>query len=62
MDQQAIQFEEGKECPIQINGMGGGLSFSPSGDMLFIANVDNLGQEQIDAWGGKWRTKLFTES
>jgi hypothetical protein len=62
MDQQAIQFEEGKECPIQITGMGGGLSFSPSGDMLFIANVDNPGQEQIDAWDGKWRTKLFTES
>ena len=62
MEQPAIQFEEGKECPVQIAGMGGGLSFSPTGDMLFIANVENLSQDKIDAWSGKWRTKLFVES
>ena len=58
MEQPAIQFEEGQECPVQIAGTGGGLSFSPSGDMLFMANVENIHQEQIDAWEGKWRTKL----
>ena len=62
MEQPAIQFEEGQECPVQIAGTGGGLSFSPSGDMLFMANVENIHQEQIDAWEGKWRTKLFVES
>ena len=62
MEQPAIQFEEGKECPVQIAGTGGGLSFSPSGDMLFIGNVENINQEHIDAWNGKWRTKLFTDS
>ena len=62
MEQPAIQFEEGKDCPVQITGTGGGLSFSPTGDMLFIANVENLDQEKINAWGGKWRAKLFIES
>ena len=62
MEQPAIQFEEGKECPVQIAGTGGGLSFSPAGDMLFMANVENINQEKIDAWEGKWRTKLFIES
>ena len=62
MEQQAIQFQEGKECPVQITGTGGGLSFSPSGDMLFIANVENPNQEQLDSWCGKWRVKLFIES
>ena len=42
MEPSAIQFEEGKECPVQIAGTGGGLSFSPAGDMLFIANVENI--------------------
>ena len=62
MEQPAIQFEEGKECPVQIAGTGGGLSFSPVGNMLFMANIENLNQEKIDAWEGKWRTKLFIES
>ena len=62
MEQPAIQFEEGQECPVQIAGTGGGLSFSPSGDMLFMANVENISLDQISAWGGKWRTKLFVES
>ena len=62
MEEPAIQFEEGKKCPVQITGTGGGLSFSPSGEMLFIANVENVSPEQIEAWDGKWRTKLFTES
>ena len=62
MEQPAIQFEEGKECPVQIAGTGGGLSFSPSGDMLFMANVENISLDQISAWGGKWRTKLYVES
>ena len=62
MEQPAIQFEEGTECPVQIAGTGGGLSFSPSGDMLFMANVENISLDQISAWGGKWRTKLYVES
>ena len=62
MDQPVIQFKVGEECPVQIAGTGGGLSFSPNGDMLFIANVENPNQEHIDAWNGKWRAKLFTES
>ena len=62
MEDSSIEFKEGKECPVQIAGTGGGLSFSPNGDMLFIANVENLEQEHIDAWNGKWRTKLFVES
>ena len=61
MEQPAIQFEEGKECPVQIAGTGGGLSFSPTGDMLFMANVEDLDQKKVDAWDGKWRTKLFIE-
>ena len=49
MEQPAIQFEEGQECPVQIAGTGGGLSFSPSGDMLFMANVENVSLDQISA-------------
>ena len=62
MNEPAIQFEEGKNCPVQISGTGGGLSFSPSGDMLFIANIENVDQQKIDAWAGKWRIKLYIES
>ena len=62
MDQPAIQFEEGKPCPIQIAGTGGGLSFSPTGDMLLIGSVVGPTPEQIEAWSGKWRAKLFTDS
>ena len=62
MEQSSIQFEEGKTCPVQITGTGGGLSFSPAGDMLLIGSAVNPTPEQTEAWGGKWRAKLYTES
>lgn len=58
----AIKFEEGKVCPVNIQGSGGGLSFSPNGDMLLIGAIPNPTAEQIKAWGGKWRAKLLQES
>ena len=57
-----ICFEEGKPCPVNIQGYGGGLSFSPNGDMLLIGAFPNVKNEQITAWGGKWRAKLIVEA
>lgn len=62
MNEETVQFEEGKTCPIKIEGTGGGLSFTPSGDMLLIGTFQNPSQEQIEAWSGKWRAKLAEES
>ncbi|MBI5428442.1 MAG: hypothetical protein HZA02_09225 [Nitrospinae bacterium] len=59
---QTIGFEEGKPCPVKIQGYGGGLSFSANGDMLLIGAFPGPTDEQIKAWGGKWRAKLATES
>ena len=59
---QTIRFEECKLCPVKIEGDGGGLSFSPNGDMLLIGRFPNPSKAQIEAWGGKWRAKLCTES
>ena len=58
---QTICFEEGKPCPVKIQGHGGGLSFSPNGDMLLLGAFPNVKEEQIVAWGGKWRAKLIME-
>ena len=57
-----IRFEEGQPCPITISGTGGGLSFSPNGDMLLIGMFPSPSKAQIEAWSGKWRAKLFDES
>lgn len=60
--EETINFEEGQLCPVQIEGDGGGLSFSPKGDMLLIGRFPNPSKAQIEAWSGKWRAKLCTES
>jgi len=60
--EQTIRFEEGKLCPVKIEGDGGGLSFSPNGDMLLIGRFPVPSKAQIEAWSGKWRAKLCTES
>jgi hypothetical protein len=60
--EETIQFEEGKPCPVQVTGSGGGLSFSPNGDMLLIGAFPNPSEAQIEAWCGKWRAKLAQES
>lgn len=60
--EQNVRFEEGQPCPVKIEGDGGGLSFSPNGDMLLIGMFPNPTETQIKAWGGKWRAKLMTES
>ena len=57
-----VTFEEGHPCPIKIEGTGGGLSFSPNGDMLLIGRFSNPSEEQLKAWGGEWKTKLAEES
>ncbi|MCF8720679.1 hypothetical protein [Nitrospina gracilis] len=62
MTQDTIRFEEGKPCPVQVAGTGGGLSISANGDMLLIGSIPNPTEEQIAAWNGKWRAKLITES
>jgi len=62
MNEETVQFEEGKDCPIKIDGTGGGLSFTLGGDMLLIGTFQNPSQEQIEAWSGKWRAKLAEES
>lgn len=62
MNEETVQFEEGKACPVKIEGAGGGLSFSPNGDMLLIGTFPNISQEQIEAWGGEWKAKLAEES
>lgn len=62
MTQDTIRFEEGKPCPVTVQGTGGGLSISASGDMLLIGSFPNPTDKQIEAWGGKWRAKLITES
>ena len=62
MTEENITFEEGKPCPIRIEGYGGGLSISPNGDMLLVGAVPNPTGPQIEAWSGKWRAKLISES
>ena len=59
---QSINFEEGKPCPLPIEGHGGGLSFSPNGDMLLVASLAHPSEAQIKAFRGKWRAKLIAES
>lgn len=56
------RFEEGQPCPVKVQGTGGGLSFSPNGDMLLLGAIPSPAQAQIEAWGGKWRAKLYTEN
>jgi len=56
------RFEEGQPCPVKVMGGGGGLSASPSGDLLLIGAFPSPSQAQVEAWGGKWRAKLVTES
>ena len=62
MDQTTISFVEGQSCPLPIAGHGGGLSFSPNGDMLLLAAISNPSAAQIKAWTGKWQAKLIIES
>jgi hypothetical protein len=57
-----IRFEENAPCPVDITGTGGGLSFSPAGDMLLIGTFPSPSPTQIKAWEGKWRAKLLIES
>lgn len=57
-----VCFEEGKPCPVKIQGYGGGLSFSETGDMLLLGAFPNPAEEQVKAWQGKWRAKLVAES
>ena len=59
---QTISFEEGKICPLPIEGHGGGLSFSPNGDMLLVASLPHPSEAQIKAFSEKWRAKLIVES
>ena len=59
---QTISFVEGKSCPLPIAGHGGGLSFSPNGDMLLLAAISSPSEAQIKAWSGKWQAKLIIES
>lgn len=61
MPSNTIRFEEGQACPVKIEGQGGGLSFSPNGDMLLVGAFPNVTEHQIKTWGGKWRTKLILE-
>ena len=58
----ALRFEEGKPCPIKIQGGGGGLSFSPNGDMLLVGSFPTPTKTQIAKWSQKWRAKLVDES
>ncbi len=60
--EETMRFEEGQPCPVTIEGTGGGLSFSPDGDMLLVGMFPNPSEEQITAWGGEWGAKLITES
>ncbi len=60
--EETIQFEEGKPCPVKIEGHGGGLSISPNGDMLLLAAIPSPTEQKIQSWGGKWRAKLVAES
>ncbi len=62
MTEHNIAFEEGKECPVKVEGTGGGLSLAPNGDMLLIGAVPSPSNQQVEAWGGKWRAKLVSES
>jgi len=59
---QSISFEEGKSCPVPIEGHGGGLSFSPNGDMLLVASLAHPSEAQIQAFCGEWQAKLVAEA
>ena len=62
MPEDTIEFEEGKPCPLQVDGTGGGLSFTPTGDMLLVGAFSDPTDEQIEAWSGKWQAKLSEQS
>ena len=62
MAEDTVQFEEGKPCPVQVDGTGGGLSFTPNGDMLFIGAIPDPTEEHVKAWCGKWKAKLSEQS
>jgi len=59
---ESIRFEEGQICPVRIKGAGGGLSFSPNGDMLLIGAIASPSEAQIKTWSEPWRAKLVEES
>lgn len=59
---ETISFREGQPCPLPIAGHGGGLSFSPNGEMLLLASVPHPSEAQTKAFEGKWRAKLVVES
>lgn len=59
---ETVSFQEGQPCPLPIAGHGGGLSFSPNGDMLLIAAVPSPSEAQIKAFDGEWKAKLVVES
>ena len=58
----SIRFEEGEICPIRIKGAGGGLSFSPNGDMLLLCAIASPSETKIKVWSEPWRAKLVQES
>ena len=60
--EETIRFEEGQPCPVSIEGEGGGLSFSPNGDMLLVGRFPEPSKAQVESWQGKWRGKLCEES
>ena len=60
--EEAIRFEEGQSCPVNIQGGGGGLSFSPNGDMLLVGAFPTPTETQIAKWSQSWRAKLVDES
>ena len=60
--EETMRFEEGQPCPVTIEGTGGGLSFSPDGEMLLVGMFPDPSEKQITAWGGEWGAKLITES
>lgn len=62
MSEHNVTFEVGKPCPVKVEGYGGGLSFSPNGDMLLIGAIPGPTEAQLEAWDGKWRAKLVDES
>lgn len=58
----SMQFQEGMPCPVKVEGSGGGLSFSPNGDMLLVAAIENPTEDQMKAWDGEWKAKLSEQS
>ena len=48
---ETIRFEEGQPCPVSVSGTGGGLSFSPNGDMLLIGMFPSPSEAQARSSG-----------